>query len=524
MSTYRVWGWGTPEREPVHEELVAIAPEVRRVLGFAPKDPEQPADLPMPAEPRVQVPTSLRHLVSTDPLDRARHGIGRSYRDLIRGIRGQIEHVPDLVVRPQQEDDVVALLDWAAGAHAAVIPYGGGTSVVGGVEPAVDPAYSATVSLDMSALRGVAEVDATSRAARVHAGTAGPQLEDELRGHDLTARFFPQSFERSTVGGWIATRAAGHFSTRTTHIDDLVESVRAVTPTGIWESRRLPASGAGPSPDRLLLGSEGALGVITQAWLRVQPRPKHRWSALCAAPDVLVGANAVRALLQEGLLPATARVVDAREASVTGTLSSGEAAVVLGLESLGPPLDSDAAQVTALLADHDVRLIESGHRGSGSAGETWRNTFVAAPYLRESLVLLGVLVETFETAVTWDRFDELVRSVTSTVQNALTYVCGGGVVTCRTTHAYVDGVAPYFTVFAPARRGSELDQWADIKAAASKAVIDAGGTITHHHAVGRDHREWYDAERPEPFAVALRAAKRALDPAAIMNPGVLIDP
>ena len=466
----------------------------------------------------------LADLAADDPLDRARHSIGRSYRDLVRGIRGRLDHVPDLVMRPRSEAEVVALLDWAGDAQVAVIPYGGGTSVVGGVEPAVDASYAGVVSLDLTAMTGVVEVDATSRAARVRAGTPGPQLEDELRGHGLTARFFPQSFERSTVGGWIATRAAGHFSTRLTHIDDLVESVRAVTPAGVWESRRLPGSGAGPSPDRMLLGSEGTLGVVTEAWLRVQPRPTHRWSATFAASDLVAGAAAVRALLHDGLLPAACRVVDGRESAVTGTLATGEAAVVLGLESLGPPLDTDAAHVTALLADHGLRCVESGMRESGGAGDTWRSTFVAAPYLRESLVLLGVLVETFETAVTWDRFDALIAAVTSAVQAALHDVCGGGVVTCRTTHAYVDGAAPYFTVFAPARRGSELAQWDAVKAAASDAVLAAGGTITHHHAVGRDHRPWYDEQRPGPFAAAFGAAKRALDPHWIMNPGVLLDP
>jgi alkyldihydroxyacetonephosphate synthase len=232
----------------------------------------------------------------------------------------------------------------------------------------------------------------------------------------------------------------------------------------------------------------------------------------------------VRALLHDGLLPATARVVDAREATVTGTLGTGEAAVVLGLESLGPPLDAEAAHVTELFADYGLRCVESGMRESGGAGDTWRSAFTTAPYIRETLVLLGVLVETFETAVTWDLFDELVASVTAKVQSALRYTCGEGIVTCRVTHAYVDGAAPYFTVFAPARRGSEIEQWRDIKAAASKAVLAAGGTITHHHAVGRDHRRWYDEQRPDTFATALAATKRSLDPSGIMNPGVLIDP
>ena len=325
---------------------------------------------------------------------------------------------------------------------------------------------------------------------------------------------------RSTVGGWVATRAAGHFSTGPTHVDDLVESVRALTPVGTWQSRRLPGSGAGPSPDRALLGSEGTLGVITEAWLRAQPRPAHRWAATLAAPDLATGATAVRTLLQAGATPATCRLVDARESTLAGTLSTGEAALVLGLESLHAPLEDAGAQALELCRGAGLRVVESGPRGA--AGEAWRSTFVRAPYLREQLVLLGVLVETFETAITWDRLDGLVASVTEAVTDALRRICGAGTVTCRLTHAYVDGAAPYFTVLAPARRGSEVAQWDEVKAAASEAIAAAGGTITHHHAVGRDHRPWYDEQRPEPFALALRAAKQALDPAGVLNPGVLL--
>jgi alkyldihydroxyacetonephosphate synthase len=361
-------------------------------------------------------------------------------------------------------------------------------------------------------------------------------LEDELRPHGLTARFYPQSFERSTVGGWVVTRAAGHLSAGPTHIDDLVESVRAITPAGPWESRRLPGSGSGPSPDRMLLGSEGTLGIVTEAWLRVQPRPTRRWSATFAAAAFSEGLDAVRAVTQSGLRPATCRLIDAGEATVTGTLATGEAPLVVGLESWAAPVDTDAATLTALCRDHGLRMIDETltdssvavaggdktDRKSG-AGETWRSSFLRAPYLREQLVLLGLVVETFETATTWDRLPGLVAHVTERTSAALREICGGGTVTCRLTHVYPDGAAPYFTVIAPGRRGSELAQWDEVKAAASEAILAAGGTITHHHAVGRDHRPWYDAQRPPLFAAALRGAKQAVDPNGILNPGVLLD-
>jgi alkyldihydroxyacetonephosphate synthase len=414
----------------------------------------------------------------------------------------------------------------------AAIPFGGGTSVVGGVEPRVGDDYLGAISIDTRALDRVLEVDPVSRAARIQAGATGPALEDGLRAHDMTLRHFPQSFEYSTLGGWIVTRAGGHFATRLTHIDDLVESVRAITPGGVWESRRLPGSGAGPSPDRMLLGSEGILGVVTEAWVRVRDRPGWRGSAGVHFQSFEQGAAAVRALSQSGLDPANCRLLDPAEAALTGAAPEGVALLVLGFESAHWPVDPWMERALECCADHGgsapepPRFRRPGDEASGAGGSvsTWRNAFVQAPYLRDTMVAAGVISETFETAITWDRLDGFVQDVREAAERAVAEECGAGVVTCRFTHAYPDGAAPYFTVLAPARRGLELAQWAAVKAAASEAILAAGGTITHHHAVGRDHRPWYDRQRPEPFAAALRAAKAELDPASILNPGVLVDP
>jgi alkyldihydroxyacetonephosphate synthase len=521
VSTYPVWGWGGPDQEPDPAALEALAPVAQALLGFGLQAPERPARLrPLPAQ-RLAAPAPLAAIASTAPLDRARHGLGRAYADLIRGVRGQIDHPPDLVLRPRTEAEVAAVLDWAVRAGVAVVPFGGGTSVVGGVEPAVGDRFAGVIALELAALAGVAEVDPVARAARVLAGTTGPALEAALGHHGLTIRFYPQSFERSTVGGWLATRAAGHFATGPTHIDDLVEAIRLITPAGVWASRRLPASGAGPSPDRLALGSEGTLGVITEAWLRVRPRPTSRSSSVWAFRSFHAGAEAVRAIVQAGLAPATCRLIDATEAALTGTLASGEAALLVGFETAGrPPPDAELAAAATLAQDAGGRLVPE--QAGAAAAEVWRGSFRRAPYLREQLVLLGVLVETFETAVTWDRLDDLVDRVGEATRAALAEVCGAGTVTCRLTHAYPDGAAPYFTVLAPARRGSELCLWAEVKAAAAEAVLAAGGTITHHHGVGRAHRPWYERQRPEPFGLALAAAKAAVDPAGVLNPGVLL--
>ena len=525
-STYPVWGWGRQASdEPSASDLAALAPLAEGLLGHKIDAPLAAAALPdLPAD-RVthRLPPELAGIASSDPLDRARHSVGRSYRDVVRTIAGRIDHVTDTVLRPTSESQITVVLEWCADHAVAVVPFGGGTSVVGGIEPDVGDSWSGCVSLDLSGLSGLGEVDPVSRSARVLAGTAGPDLEDALRPHALTARFYPQSFERSTLGGWVVTRAAGHFSAGPTHIDDLVESVRAITPSGVWESRRLPGSGAGPSPDRMLLGSEGTLGVVTEAWIRVQPRPTERWSATYAAPDLATGLAAVRAITQTGIKPATCRLIDAGEAAVTGTLATGEAALVLGLESWSGPLDSDAEVLTTCCRDHGLRFVEGGaKRSEDGSGAAWRSSFLRAPFMREQLVLLGLVVETFETATTWDRIPSLIADVTARTTDALREVCGGGTVTCRLTHVYPDGAAPYFTVIAPGRPGSELAQWEQVKAAASEALLAAGGTITHHHAVGRDHRPWYDQQRPELFATALRGAKSAVDPAGVLNPGVLI--
>jgi len=349
----------------------------------------------------------------------------------------------------------------------------------------------------------------------------------------LTLRHFPQSFEFSTVGGWLATRSGGHYATVHTHIDDLTESIRAVTPSGVWESRRLPGSGAGPSPDRLLLGSEGTLGVITEAWLRVQDRPKWRASAGARFASYDDAVAACRAVAQSGLYPTNCRLLDAGEAAVSAGAVDGQHLLVLGFESADHPLDSWIDRAVEIARDHGASLPDGVKRSGpgddaraasreGAVGE-WRNAFVRAPYTRDALIRMGLLVETFETACTWDAFPALHAGVTAAVTDALAQVCDGlGTLTCRFTHVYPDGPAPYFSVLGLARPGGELAQWAEVKEAAAEALHAFGGTITHHHAVGRDHRPWYDRQRPDLFADALGAAKKTLDPAGILNPGVLL--
>jgi alkyldihydroxyacetonephosphate synthase len=533
VATRRFWGWGVDGEGPTREQHQRLARTVESRLGTGSLTITEPPTLDELElrEPRVAPPRTLAALCTDDPYERAGHTYGKSFRDVWRALRRDFAHPPDVVALPRDEDDVAALLDWCTSERLAAIPYGGGSSVVGGVECNVGDAYRGVVSIDLRHLDRVVEVDRLSRAARIQAGVLGPALETQLRPHGLTLRHFPQSFEFSTLGGWLATRSGGHYATLHTHIDDFVESVRAVTPRGVWESRRLPGSGAGPSPDRLLLGSEGILGVITEAWMRLQDRPRHRASATARFGSFEAGAEAARALAQSGLHPANCRLLDATEAMLTGTDDRGEAILLVAFESADHPLDAWITRAVELLRDQhgtvDEASIATRSDGEGAregpAG-SWRSAFVRAPYTRDALVALGLVNETFETACTWDRFTELHATVTRVVLDAAAAAgASPALVTCRFTHVYPDGPAPYFTVIAAGRAGAQLEQWGAIKAAAADAILRAGGTITHHHAVGRDHRPWYDRQRPEPFAAALRAAKASLDPGAVLNPGVLVD-
>jgi alkyldihydroxyacetonephosphate synthase len=444
----------------------------------------------------------------------------------VRGFRGEFPHPPDLVAFARTEADVVAVLDWCASTGTAVVPYGGGSSVVGGVECDAER----TVTLNLTGLGRVAEIDATSKAARIEGGALGPAIEDGLRPAGLAMRHFPQSFEFSTLGGWIATRSAGHHATLATHIEDRVESLRVVTPRGLIQTRRLPASGAGPAPERLFAGSEGTLGVITEAWMRLVDRPRFRAAASVVFDHFDAGVAAARAVAQSGLHPSNCRLLDRAEARFSGT--GDQPVLLVGFESAAHPVDALLALALECCADHGGHLApgSSAPGGDGSerrdpTADAWRRAFFDLPYLRDGLVAYSAIVETFETACTWTGFPALHSAVKAAVLDTLAAVgAAGGFISCRFTHVYPDGPAPYYTVVAPGRPGAELEQWDAVKAAASAAIGDAGGTATHHHAVGRDHRPGYDRERPDLFAAVLRAAKTALDPAGILNPGAVFDP
>jgi len=535
----RFYGWGYADEELSPDEDARVRQSAGRYGALA--------EVPVPREnefalraPRIAAPTALARIVSATPYDRLVHSYGKSYADIVRMFMRDVKHPPDLVAFPASETDVVAVLDWASRSNVAVIPFGGGSSVAGGVEPDVGDGYAGTISLDLQYLNKVVEIDRTSRAARIQAGALGPELEDQLKPHGLTLRHFPQSLQLSTLGGWIATRSGGHYASLYTHIDDFVESTRSVTPAGILETRRLPGSGAGPSPDRLMIGSEGILGVIVEAWMRLQDRPVHQASASVAFPNMARAVAAVRALSQSGLFPSNCRLLDPAEARSNGVGDGTSAILVLGFESADHTLEAWMKRALELVGDHggafDTDAVArslaprggSGEHRQGAAGQ-WRNAFIRMPYYRDLMVSLGVITDTFETSITWDRFEALYEGTREKTARVLREICGHEAgVSCRFTHIYPDGPAPYFSYSAlgtsTGKLSDSLARWRDIKLATNEIVVGLGGTVTHHHAVGRDHRSGYVVQSPPLFRAALASAKKAIDPSGVLNPGVLIDP
>ena len=522
-----IWTWGLEADEPTDAQRAAYAKRLSQELGvtLAPPPIPRARDLRLRA-PRIAPPDSVAAFCFTDNYERAAHSYGA---DKERAVFGEFPNPPDVVAYPASDSELEACLEWCSNGGYATIPYGGGSSVVEGVTP--PEGYDGIVTIDMSRFDRVLEIDDVSRAARIQAGVFGPALEDQLRPGGFTLRHFPQSFTGSTLGGWIATRSGGHYATNHTHIDDFVESVRMLTPAGWWESRRLPGSGAGPSPDRLAIGSEGILGIITESWVRIQKRPVFRATAGVAFPSWEAGYEATRHIAQAKLWPANLRLLDPELARDGAGLDGSRALLIVGFESADTPQDwpmrmaiEIARAARGEIDDAEIEISDGTGTPTGRSGAAgaWRNSFInIGGGLADGL---GMVSGTFETAITWDRWPDFDREVREATMRALNEVCGGGTLNCRFTHVYPDGPAPYYTFAGLYRAGCTARQMADVKKAASDAIMKAGGTITHHHAVGRQHRPWYDEQRPEPFALALRAAKRAVDPNGVLNPGVLIDP
>jgi len=528
----KFWGWGYADELFSAEEEKNIDSRIAKTFQLddietLPIPKVEDIDLP---KPRLGAPSALSKVLSDDKEERLNHTYGKSFPDAARSLLKDFSSPPDLVAFPNTEDELVNVMDWCDESNIAVIPYGGGSSVCGGVETQVGDSYSGAVSLDLRNLNKIIEIDRESRSARIQAGILGPDLESNLKKENLTMRHYPQSFEFSTLGGWIATRSGGHYATLYTHIDDFVESTRMVTPSGVLESRRLPGSGAGPSPDRFTIGSEGILGVITEASMRLQDRPTFRASTSVEFTDYKDALNALRQISQSGLFPANCRLLDNSEAVMNGAGDGSKHILILAFESADHDKTSSLNRALEICSDNNGLYEEpdsnkkDAHR-TGSSGN-WRSSFIKAPYFRESFTRRGIIQDTFETSITWERAHSFITEIKSDISKTIEKISGKpSLVTCRITHSYPDGLAPYFTFGAFAKPSTMIDIWREIKLATNEICISKGGTVTHHHAVGRDHRpNGYDNQRPDLFKDILTAAKFKVDPNGIMNPGVLIDP
>jgi alkyldihydroxyacetonephosphate synthase len=530
------WGWGDPANEPeLDAEALAV---LRERIGELEPWPlaRSLEEFELPAAEAL--PQALAEAVGeenafTGAEDRLRHAIGRGYADLARLRNGALAAAPDAVVMPRSASALQRILEVAAAEGVAIVPFGGGTSVVGGVEPLRDN-HDRLISLDLGALRDVV-VDERSLTARLGAGLRGPEAEAALGRFGLTLGHFPQSFEYATIGGFAATRSAGQASSGYGRFDALVSSVRMLAPAGEISTLETPHTAAGPALREVVIGSEGVLGVIPDVTVRVRPAPAVRRYEAWIAESFEAGAEIVRGLAQGPGLPEIIRVSDEEETEGTLALNGprglggrlfdgylglrgrrGGALMIVGFEG-----DEESVARRRALTVRALRAGGAAYLGQ-SAGSSWEHGRYQGPYLRDTLMGMGAMVETLETSHAWSRYHELHGAVGEAIRGALEEEGTPGLVFCHLSHAYADGASLYFTFISRARRGDEIEQWAAVKRAACEAIVAHGGTITHHHAVGRDHAPYMEAEVGETGLEMLRALKEQLDPTGVMNPGKLL--
>ena len=527
-------GWGDPEKRmalpaAALEMLRSELGETEPMRSVELDEVALPAPRPLPGA-IVDAVNQASVLVAHE--QRVRRSAGRSYPDLVRLRSGRLAAAPDAVVMPGNPAQLADVLEICAREGIAVVPFGGGTSVVGGVDAVAGP-HERLISLDLRRIRSV-EIDRVSLVATLGPGLRGPEAEDAVRAHGLTIGHFPQSFEYATVGGF-ATRSAGQASSGYGRFDELVTALVMVTPAGELRTLTTPHTAAGPSLRELVLGSEGVLGAITEVSVRVRPAPQARRYEGWMASDFAAGCGAVRSLAQGEALPDVVRLSDEAETRVSFGLSgtSGLRRLLLGtylgvrrrrrgcLVICGWEGGRESVERRRALS---ARLLRRG--GAAALGEApgraWERGRFDGPYLRDTLMDLGYMVETLETAHSWSRLDDLYRAVRAALGSARAAQGTPGIVMCHLSHAYRDGASLYFTFIARSRPGAEIEHWHAVKTAACEAIVAAGGTITHHHAVGRDHAPYMPAEVGQTGLEALRALKERLDPAGIMNPGKLL--
>lgn len=536
----RWWGWGEEAHPPglsaqalrFLAETVGVAPHPRPPVALAHVHLAPPA---LSGEAFTDLRAIVgAHNVRDEHSERILHAAGKGYPDLVRMRAGEPEGAPDAIVLPGSTEEVAAVLALCARCSLAVVPFGGGTSVVGGVAP-LRGEHSGVIALDMRRMDGVLGLDGESRTVSVQAGLRAPALERYLAVRGLTLGHFPQSFEYVTLGGCAATRSAGQASSGYGAIEKMVLGLRMSAPAGEIALLPQPASAAGPSLRQLVVGSEGTLGVISELSLRVRRAPSEQIYEGVFFEDFSSGVELLRELAQQGASPDVARLSDQPETRMslaladTGGLKGRLGRLYLGARGYSSGclaiLGFEGAQAEVHI--RRARALKLARAGGGlavgrSPGEAWRKGRFSAPYLRDELLTHGVMVETLETATQWSNLRRLHGAVGGAIEQALRERGAPGLVMCHVSHLYETGASLYFTFLARQQQGAEIEQWRSVKEAASRAIVEHGGTITHHHAVGRDHAPWMDAEVGDTGTAALRALKAELDPAGIMNPGKLL--
>ncbi len=546
----RWWGWGDVEKTYPVEERPTYIPFLEEKLGIKVekvREPDPDIEAVPLRDPRLpaKVLDSLKKAVgeehvSTGRFDRVLHGVGKSYRDCVRARALDIPNPPDAVVFPGSEREVADLLRLAEAEGIAVVPYCGGSSVVGGVEP-LDGSFSGSVSVDLRRMNRMLSVDPESMTARFEAGIWGPELEEELSAHGLYLGHAPESFLFSGLGGWIASRGAGRQSTSYGKIEEMIESVRMVTPRGVIETRKVPAEATGPDLDRIICGSEGTLGIITEAVMKVRPLPEVYDYRGLLFKRFEGGVNAVREMLQKGHVPETIRISDDEESAMAlqvrkpSSNPNKEKVIQAALRLLARRGYSFETGSFSVLGCEGKRVEVAGRmkqvqsicRRNGavplgkSAGLEWYHGRYDHPYLRDIMFGWGVMTDTLETSTTWDNIMPLYHSVKAAIRNALADYDSKSIVTCHLSHSYRTGSSLYFIFLGKIAEGREMEQWEHLKEKAGAAIEASGGTITHHHGVGYEHARWMELEYGPQGMELLRGMKKALDPAGIMNPGKL---
>ncbi len=513
------WSWGDPEHRFDPDASGSFLRTINKALGL---ETESECRTPPPFEslkippPRLP-PSFIRQWslkgLSLDRLDRLRHAAGKSYRDLIRLRQGSLDRYPDGVLHLQSEADLKPLFASARRYGLVLVPFGGGTGVVGGTE-CLGPKNKPIVVVDLKSLDQLLALDAVSGTATFQAGVLGPRLESLLNGQGFTLGHFPQSFEFSTLGGWVATRSAGQNSTKYGKIEDMVVSLKVHTPKGILETRNVPASATGPSVKEILIGSEGLYGIITEATVKVQRSPEAEEGLAAFFPDFESGIHGIRRVMQNGLKPSVIRLSDPRETTLFGRTADNASFLLLVVEGTKEEVDRHMGPLRQIL------LESGGVPAPESFGVEWKKGRFELPYLRDDLLDRGLLIDTLETAAEWSRLDEIHRSMEKafTKGKQREPLLFG----CHLSHAYPDGASLYFTFIGKQRRGAELEQWNEIKTLATEVILKHGGTLSHHHGVGYDHRRWMKEEQSPLGLDVLRQVKQALDPDNLLNPEKLI--